>query len=243
MTLPTNALLAVLLLAANAPTPADTAPRSPFKYFSQAKGAMYQVYADHRTTLYCGCVFTRDRRVDQASCGYTPRKNTERAARTEAEHVVPAAAFGRHRTCWQKPICRGKNGKSFKGRECCEEVDAEFRAAYHDLHNLFPSVGEVNGDRGDYRFGIIPGEAREYGACDFEVDHRARVAEPAPNIRGDIARTWFYMEQRHGVRIREEDRAILNRWMQEDPVDEWESERDRRIARIQGNHNPLVQGR
>ena len=38
-----------------------------------------------------------------------------------------------------------------------------------DLHNLFPSIGEVNGDRSNYIFGEIPGESRVYGQCDIEI--------------------------------------------------------------------------
>ncbi len=37
------------------------------------------------------------------------------------------------------------------------------------LHNLAPSVGELNGDRSNHPYGIVEDEPREYGACDFEV--------------------------------------------------------------------------
>jgi len=36
-------------------------------------------------------------------------------------------------------------------------------------------------------------------------------------------------------------RALFAAWDREDPVDAWECERDRRIARLQGNANPFVQ--
>ena len=32
-----------------------------------------------------------------------------------------------------------------------------------DMHNLFPTVGEVNGDRSNFVFGEIDGEERKYG--------------------------------------------------------------------------------
>ncbi len=33
------------------------------------------------------------------------------------------------------------------------------------MYNLVPAVGEINGLRSNYSFGIIPGEKREFGSC------------------------------------------------------------------------------
>jgi deoxyribonuclease-1 len=38
--------------------------------------------------------------------------------------------------------------------------------------NLVPSIGEINGDRSNYKFSMIGSEERQYGACDFEVAPR-----------------------------------------------------------------------
>ena len=84
-----------------------------------------------------------------------------------------------------------RDGKKYKGRECCSKVSDAFRQMQSDMHNLFPTVGEVNGDRSNFVFGEIDGEEREYGQCDFEVAER--IAEPMKSIRGDIARSYFYM--------------------------------------------------
>lgn len=58
-----------------------------------------------------------------------------------------------------------------------------------DMYNLVLAVGELNTDRSNYHFSIIPVEKREYGACDFEVD--GKLVEAKEDIRGDIARTYF----------------------------------------------------
>ena len=71
-----------------------------------------------------------------------------------------------------------------------------------DMHNLFPSIGEVNGDRSNFVFGEIDGEEREYGECDFEVAER--IAEPKKSIRGDIARSYFYMSHQYKMEISED---------------------------------------
>jgi len=61
-----------------------------------------------------------------------------------------------------------------------------------DLYNLQPVIGEVNGLRSNYQIGEIDGEVREFGKCDVEIKNKK--VEPAPKIRGDIARTYLYME-------------------------------------------------
>ncbi len=126
---------------------------------------MYQkVYKNHPITFYCGCDYSAAREVHFASCGYRVRENETRAARVEAEHVVPAYWIGYTRECWRKPLCTDSNGEKFKGRDCCEEIDPVFRAAHNDLHNLWSAVGEINGDRPNYRFGMVEREPRKYGA-------------------------------------------------------------------------------
>ncbi len=68
-----------------------------------------------------------------------------------------------------------------------------FRYMEADLHNLQPAIGEVNGLRSNYSMAMIPGEKREFGKCDVEIE--GSKVEPRPDIRGDIARTYMYMDQ------------------------------------------------
>lgn len=218
----------------------DALPNTPGS-FSTAKKMLYsKVYKDRAKTFYCGCDYDSRRRINLASCQVHPRQDTKRAARVEAEHIVPASWFGHHRQCWNEPICTDSKGKAYKGRRCCEDSDPVFETAHNDLHNLMPAVGEVNGDRKNYRFGMITGEKREYGQCDFEVDSRLRRAEPPPEVRGDIARVSFYMEKMYGVALSDQQRQLFTAWSKQDPVDAWERERNQRIEKIQGNRNPFV---
>jgi deoxyribonuclease-1 len=146
--------------------------------------------------------------------------------------VVPAYALGFTRQCWREPICTSSKGKKYKGRQCCEQVDPVFRAMVSDLHNLVPSVGELNGDRSNFTFSILEGEPRRYGACDFEVDTRQRKAEPMPSIRGDIARIYFYMQQSYGLPISDKQRRLFEAWDRDDPLDAWEQQRNARIDTV-----------
>lgn len=110
-----------------------------------------------------------------------------------------------------------------------------------DLHNLVPAIGEINGDRSNYSFAMLEGEVRRYGSCDFEVDFKARKVEPAPRIRGDIARTYFYMRKQYGLKISKKQSQLFEAWSKLDPVDEWEVVRNNRIRAIQGNANAYIE--
>ena len=109
-----------------------------------------------------------------------------------------------------------------------------------DLHNLAPAVGELNGDRSNLAYGVIEGEHRVYGDCDFEVDRGAMIVEPAHGIRGDVARVWLYMSDTYGIELSAQDRIMFNDWTKNDPPDEWEVKRNKRIREVQGNDNPFV---
>lgn len=215
-------------------------PKTPSS-FSKAKKLLYgEVYKDHRLTFYCGCKYNAQKEVDLKSCGVVPRKNESRAKRIEAEHVFPAHQFGNFRKCWREPknVC----GKKMTGRKCCERADPIFESAHNDLFNLFPAVGEVNGDRSNYNWGMIPGEKRSYGKCNIEVDSKNRRAEPPENVQGDIARTMFYMSHTYGFRLSNQDIKLYTAWNQMDPVDDWEKKRNTRIEKIQGHRNPFIDG-
>ncbi len=211
--------------------------------FSTAKKRMYnKVYFDHETTFYCGCAYS-SKVPDLSSCGLEVLADAYRAKRTEAEHIVPASEFGATRDCW-----------AIGGRSYCEDNDPVFDTFHSDLHNLTPTVGEINGDRsnltpavgeinGDrsnHSFGLIDGEARDYGSCDFERDLEDGRVEPTDDIRGDIARTYFYVEWMYGLELAPGQRVLFLSWHFADPVSEWERTRNERITELQGKPNPFI---
>ncbi|WIX33312.1 endonuclease [Salinicola sp. JS01] len=223
------ALVALCLLTPLATPPAQAAPPSSF---SAAKRlAESEVYVDQDRTFYCDCAFDFDTGPDLASCGYQIRKQPKRAARIEWEHVMPAYDFGRQRQCWQEG-----------GRRHCRANDPVFRQAEADLVNLVPSVGEVNGDRSNMRYGMATSaDAYQYGQCPAKVDFPERTFEPPAAVRGDIARTYWYMRDTYGIQIGRQQQQLFQAWAKADPVSAWERERNRRIARIQGSGNPYVE--
>lgn len=166
---------------------------------------------------------------DLEACGYQVRKQESRANRIEWEHIVPAWEFGHQRQCWQQG-----------GRKNCIDKDPVFAQMEGDMHNLVPSVGEVNGDRANYRYSEWNAKPDQYGQCEMVVDFKARRVQPPPHSRGAIARTYFYMQERYKLSIADQQRKLFEVWNKKYPVTPWECQRDNAIAKYQGNHNRFV---
>ena len=176
-------------------------PTHSFKFDTKLKiVASDKVYFDHHQTFYCSCDFEPSPKgssgsIDPSGCGYIMKNaNSAIGLKLEWEHVMPASSFGQHRDSWKlhknEEFC---GSKSESGRECSRKYALEFRLMEADLNNLVPEISELNRHRGNKPYGLIPGEIRMYGDCDFEVSSgKNAVAEPTDEIRGDIARVALY---------------------------------------------------
>ena len=142
------------------------------------------------------------------------------------EHVYPMGWVSRALRCGDRQACRRES--------------ARFNVIESDMHNMYPARKDLNRARGSYPFREIRGERRVERGCDLEIDHRARVVEPRPAVRGDIARSMLYMADRYDLKIYERQRRLLLEWHRDDPVDDAERERNRHIARIQGQRNHWI---
>lgn len=202
--------------------------------FSEAKRLAQRIYSDENQTFYCGCPLRWQGGKgipDLKACGYQVRKNGPRAQRIEWEHVVPAHQFGRNLSCWQQG-----------GREQCGRNDAEFKRMEADLFNLKPAIGEVNGDRANFAFAELPGVRAQHGACPILIDFKRKLAEPRAEIRGDIARIYFYMADKYTLQLDNAQQQLFLRWHQADPVDDRELQLHQRIAQQMGQPNYFVTG-
>ncbi|MBK1723850.1 deoxyribonuclease I [Thiocystis violacea] len=213
--------------------------------FSTAKDYLYnKVYFDHRETFYCGCRYSDKGAIDLGSCGLTSLSSVSRARRVEAEHVFPAAQFGQSRQCWREPKafkeCSKDNGETLSGRDCCQRVDPVFEAAHNDLINLYPAVGQINGQRSNYNWGMVS-RGERFGECEIRIDSSIRRVQPPADVRGDIARTMLYMRDTYGFRLSSQDQQLYKAWNNGDPPDAWEIERDKRIKAIQRHGNEYVE--
>jgi deoxyribonuclease-1 len=227
----------LLALALSLPTLLPAFANPPATFTEAKIIAKQKVYLDQASSamgeLYCGCKWTwvgkSGGRIDAGSCGLEPRKQETRSERTEWEHIVPAWTFGHQRQCWQ-------NG----GREHCVDDDPVFRAMEADLFNLYPSVGEVNGDRSNFNYGMAAGVAPQYGQCKTRVDFDQHAAEPRDEVKGLVARTTFYMFDRYNLNMSRQQQQLFMAWDKQFPVTAWELERNRRIDAIMGHDNLFV---
>ncbi len=202
--------------------------------FNEAKRLLPGIYRqlDEPKTLYCGCKLTFNKNryyPDLKSCGYKARKNAKRAARIEAEHVMPAWDFGHQMQCW-------KDGK----REQCAGSDQTYKRMEGDLHNLFPAVGEVNGDRSNYQFTNWNGTADQYGQCQMVIDFKGKQAQPPQESRGIIARAYLYMSKQYGVRLSHAQERLYKAWNNIYPPEKDECRRNEIIQGVQGNYNEFI---
>ena len=200
--------------------------------FGSAKKKLKTVYQNHMIAFYSGCeIRSRGKKLIPvlSTCGYKVRKQERRANRIEWEHVMPAYDFGRQMKCW-------RDG----GRKNCKK-NLKFKAMEGDMHNLVPAIGEINGDRSNYKFAMLQGEGEKYGAVDFEIDFKNKRVEPRDSVKGDIARIYFYMRDNYKIRLSKQQSRMFQAWSKSDPIDEWEKEKNRLIFAIQGNRNNYVE--
>ena len=212
--------------------------------FSKAKSNLYKkVYPNLGLTFYTNCEWSK-KKVDLESCGLQnsfPKKQINRASRTEAEHIIPASWMLKKNKQERFCVSESKENKD-SPREYCQKHDKDFRNAHNDLVNLRPSVGQINANRSNKPFsdslsGKDPVTYRGNGKT-FKVS--SRVAIPDKSIRGDIARVAFYMRDKYGVSYSKRQTKLFNEWNKQDPVSSEEVALNKRILKVQGVGNNFV---
>jgi deoxyribonuclease-1 len=191
-----------------------------------------KVYNKHQKAFYSDCDYkVKEKKLIpiHKTCGFKYRKNKNRSERIEWEHIVPAWHFGHQLRCWQ-------NG----GRMTCRSTNSKFKQMEADMHNLVPAIGEINGDRSNFRYGMIEGEKRAYGKVNMEILFSNKKAEPQESVFGDIARVYFYMRDRYGLRISKKQEKMLIAWNNIDPVSSWEKEKNQIVKKLQGDENLYI---
>lgn len=202
--------------------------------FSQSKKLLKKIYADNQRTFYCDIpyAYVGKTAILQNNGNYTPRNPTTKKGKTnlrtqriEWEHIMPAENFGRHLLCWREG-----------GRKACQK-DPTFTKMEADMHNLVPSIGEINGDRSNFRYAQaeVNMTFNQYGKCRFYVDFKNKRAYPRDEIKGDIARAYLYMSKTYNIPLSSQERKLMEAWDKLDPISEWEVEKNKRIEKIEKN--------
>ncbi len=231
------ALIFALFLISSPSVASTSGPQS----FSAAKNRLVSIYQEldkpapgKLSTIYCGCNFHFEGKKivpDLVGCGYEVRREGQRnrAERIEWEHVMPAYDFGRQMKCWQEG-----------GRKNCGKDDT-FKRMEADMHNLYPAIGEVNGDRSNFGFSDWNGRSTNYGRCEMVIDFKDKKAQPPQRSRGQIARSYLYMEQQYNIRLSSADKRLYEAWNRMHPVDRAECQRHARVSKAQGRPNPFIE--
>ncbi|HHS8465283.1 TPA: endonuclease [Legionella pneumophila] len=206
--------------------------------FAQAKKWVKQLFEAHPSTLYCGCSFAHGT-IDLHSCGMIEATSKKRAHRLEIEHVVAAEHFGQQFACWREPLCQDNHGRAFKGRKCCQKIDARFRQMEAELYNLWPAVGLVNQGRSNYRFGMVPQQTSYYG-CPIKIDSKLRRVEPDDAAKGIVARASLFMAKRYQLKLSKAQRQLFSSWNRQFPPSSWEYTWAAAVAAREGYENPYI---
>ncbi len=142
-------------------------------------------------------------------------------------------------------------------------VPQSWGAPKADVVHVFPTDGYVNNRRGNYPFGEV-GNATYQSANGYSklgtcktAGYSGTVFEPNDEVKGDIARIYFYMATCYETEATNWNGVfggtkyqpmaqwtfdMMVRWSQLDPVDDVERARNDAVAKsnVQGNRNPFV---
>lgn len=104
------------------------------------------------------------------------------------------------------------------------------------MMNLVPAIGELNGDRSNYRYGANKPQIGQYGQCKFQVDFKNKRAYVKDDIKGDIARIYFYMSKTYNINLSKQERQMMEAWDKLDPISEWEIKKTIKISQLNQNN-------
>jgi endonuclease I len=118
--------------------------------------------------------------------------------------------------------------------------------AKSDLHHLFPTNSQANSIRGNYPFGIVENVSwQEGGSKKGSNLGGATVFEPRDDHKGDTARAMFYFALRYNnpnnFLNSANQQMVLRDWYYEDPVSDYEIDRNDEIVDIQNKPNPFIE--
>ena len=111
-----------------------------------------------------------------------------------------------------------------------------------DMFNLYPAIGAVNALRSNYNFTMLRNLKSDFGSCAMKIDNRK--AEPPETARGQIARTYLYMNGAYKrYSMSKSQRQLMSAWDKMYPIDDWECTRSKKISSVQKSENKIVKTR
>lgn len=238
---PLLGIIAVIALCSAVLMPKEHDNNHDVQSFSSAKRLLPRIYQQldnefgNTSTIYCGCDISYKNNgknaiwsIDVDRCGFKSRNKNERTNRIEVEHVMPASEFGSNLLCWK-----------MGGRQKCSSNN-DFKQMEGDMHNLYPAIGEINGDRGNLKFSEWNAKPTVYGKCKMVIDFEGNRVQPPVEARGQIARAYLYMANKYNIRISDQQKKLYLAWDKKYPATAMDCRRNELINKEQGNDNPYV---
>lgn len=118
--------------------------------------------------------------------------------------------------------------------------------ARSDLHHLFPTNSQANSIRGNYPFGQVVNTSWQEGGSKKGSDVSGNtVFEPRDDHKGDAARAMFYFALRYNnpsnFLNNSNQQMVLRDWYYDDPVSQYEIDRNEEIMDVQNKPNPFIE--
>ncbi len=186
---------------------------------------------DESREIYCGISFKAIPRENGK--GFMAKKVLDEEI-ISIEHAFPAQWLALSLQCKNRVECRTN-----------PTVGKRFNHAEADMHNMWPSLQKLNASRGDRPFAEIEGEEQReipigdrVFVCDFE--NNGEWVEPRPKVRGNLARSIFYMCAEYGLSVPKGMMPFLRKWNREDPPTPAERRRAEWIAEKQETRNKFI---
>ncbi len=205
------------------------------------KTALHNIIDDHQTYSY-DFAKTALRNTDEDP------NNSNNVILMYTGRSQAKTAFGSNGDDWNREHTWPKSHGSF----------GEVAPMGTDLHHLRPTDASVNSTRGNKDFDNGGSQVNDtYGSGSSYCYTDSDSFEPRDEVKGDVARIIFYMATRYeGDKSGEVDLELVDRvdtsgpalgklstllaWNEEDPVDDFERNRNNVIFDYQGNRNPFV---
>lgn len=153
------------------------------------------------TTLYSGCLITKDWLVDFESCNFYFRyvvRNT-----IDLEHIVTAERMRKHTGC----------GKL--SRTKCRKSNAKFKMCHNSRDNIYPSISTVNRSRGNLPFAELINK-NTFFPFGEEMGFRKSIAgdavEPPERNKRLIGKTYLLMEMKGCIKLSDTEKLTFSIW-------------------------------
>jgi hypothetical protein len=110
-----------------------------------------------------------------------------------------------------------------------------------DLHHLRPTRSDANYTRSNFPFGEVSDEQWADGGSSLGFNGAGEVVfEPPHSMKGDIARSLFYVAVQYELDLAPGQEAVLRTWHELDPPNERERRRHQLIANFQDSRNLFI---